>query len=184
MNIANKLTISRICLIPVFIIAALFDCAAAGWIAFSVFVIASLTDYIDGRIARKYNMISAFGKFLDPLADKLLVTAALCVFVERGLISVWVLFIITVREFVVTGVRLVAAGGGTVIAASMWGKIKTVLQLVVISLMLLPVDTGIYINLTGTLCIADILIYAACAVTVLSGIDYLTKNKEILKSGK
>ena len=184
MNIANKLTISRICLIPVFIAAALFECAVASWIAFAVFVIASLTDYVDGCIARKYDMVSAFGKFLDPLADKLLVTAALCVFVERGLVSVWVLFIITVREFVVTGVRLVAAADGTVIAASMWGKIKTVLQLVVICLMLLPVDTGIYINLFGTICAADILIYVVCAVTVLSGIDYLTKNKDILKSSK
>lgn len=184
MNTANKLTISRICLIPVFIVAALFECAAAGWAAFAVFVIASLTDYVDGRIARKYNMISAFGKFLDPLADKLLVTAALCVFVERGTVSVWVLFIITVREFVVTGIRLVAAADGTVIAASMWGKIKTVLQLVVISLMLLPVNTGIYKEIIGTLCVADILIYAVCLVTVLSGIDYLVKNKGILKSSK
>jgi len=184
MNIANKLTISRICLIPVFIIAALFDCAAASWIAFAVFVIASLTDYVDGRIARKYNMVSAFGKFLDPLADKLLVTAALCVFVERGLVSVWVLFVITVREFVVTGIRLVAAADGTVIAASMWGKIKTVLQLVVISLMLLPVDTGIYVGVFAGQSVADILIYAVCAVTVLSGIDYLVKNINVLKSSK
>ena len=184
MNIANKLTISRICLIPVFIAAALINGAAAGWIAFAVFVFASLTDYVDGRIARKYNMISAFGKFLDPLADKLLVTAALCVFVERGIVSVWVLFIITVREFVVTGVRLVAAADGTVIAASIWGKIKTVLQLVVISLMLLPVDTGIYKEWVGTLCVADILVYAVCIVTVLSGIDYLVKNRGILKSSK
>ena len=184
MNIANKLTISRICLIPVFVLAALFECAVAKWVCFAVFVIASLTDYVDGRIARKYNMISAFGKFLDPLADKLLVTAALCVFVGNGLVSVWVLFIITVREFAVTGIRLVAAADGTVIAASMWGKIKTVLQLVVISLMLLPVDTGIYINLVGTLCIADILIYAVCVVTMLSGIDYLIKNVSVLKSSK
>lgn len=184
MNIANKLTVSRICLIPVFIAAALINNALMQWMAFAVFVIASLTDYVDGRIARKYNMISAFGKFLDPLADKLLVTAALCVFVERGLVSVWVLFIITVREFVVTGVRLVAAADGTVIAASMWGKIKTVLQLVVICLMLLPVDTGIYINLIGTLSIADILIYAVCVVTVLSGADYLIKNISVLKSSK
>lgn len=184
MNIANKLTISRICLIPVFIVAALFECAAAGWAAFAMFVIASLTDYVDGRIARKYNMVSAFGKFLDPLADKLLVTAALCVFVERGLVSVWVLFIITVREFVVTGIRLVAAGGGTVIAASMWGKIKTVFQLVVISLMLLPVDTGIYVAVFAGQSVADILIYAVCVVTVLSGVDYLVKNINVLKSSK
>ncbi|MBQ9097462.1 MAG: CDP-diacylglycerol--glycerol-3-phosphate 3-phosphatidyltransferase [Clostridia bacterium] len=184
MNIANKLTISRICLIPVFITAALTNGVAAAWVAFAVFVIASITDYVDGRIARKYNMISAFGKFLDPLADKLLVTAALCVFVGNGLVSVWVLFIITVREFVVTGIRLVAAADGTVIAASMWGKIKTVLQLVVISLMLLPVDTGIYAELIGTLSIADILIYAVCLVTVFSGIDYLVKNVSVLKSSK
>ena len=176
MNIANKLTISRICLIPVFITAALTNGVAAAWVAFAVFVIASITDYVDGRIARKYNMISAFGKFL--------VTAALCVFVGNGLVSVWVLFIITVREFVVTGIRLVAAADGTVIAASMWGKIKTVLQLVVISLMLLPVDTGIYAELIGTLSIADILIYAVCLVTVFSGIDYLVKNVSVLKSSK
>ena len=184
MNTANKLTISRICLIPVFIAAALINTTAAKWVAFAVFVIASLTDFVDGRIARKYNMVSAFGKFLDPLADKLLVTAALCAFVGNGLVSVWVLFIITVREFVVTGIRLVAAADGTVIAASMWGKIKTVLQLVVISLMLFPVDTGIYKAVIGNICTADILVYAVCLVTVLSGIDYLIKNRGILKSSK
>lgn len=184
MNTANKLTISRICLIPVFILAALFETTAAKWVAFAVFVIASLTDFVDGRIARKYNMISAFGKFLDPLADKLLVTAALCVFVEKGLISVWVLFIITVREFVVTGIRLVAAADGTVIAASIWGKIKTVLQLVVLAVMLFPVNLGIYIPLFAGVCTADILVYAVAAVTVISGIDYLIKNKDFLKSNK
>lgn len=182
MNIANKLTISRICLIPVFIAAALVDNFWAKLLAFSIFVIASLTDFVDGHIARKYNMISAFGKFLDPLADKLLVTAALCVFVGRGVISVWVLFVITVREFVVTGIRLIAAADGKVIAASMWGKVKTVLQLVVICLMLLPADIGIYNNLIADLSLADILIYAVVCVTVLSGCDYVIKNAGLLKS--
>lgn len=184
MNTANKITISRICLIPVFIAAALIDTTVAKWVAFAVFVIASLTDFVDGRIARKYNMVSAFGKFLDPLADKLLVTAAFCLFVGKGLISVWVLFIITVREFVVTGIRLVAAADGTVIAASIWGKIKTTLQLVVLGAMLFPVDIGVYTALTDTLCIADVLVYAVAAVTVLSGCDYLIKNIGILKSSK
>ncbi len=184
MNLANKITLSRICLVPVFVAAALIDCALAKWVAFAVFIIASLTDFIDGRIARKYNMISAFGKFLDPLADKLLVTAALCVFVGKGLISVWILFIITVREFVVTGIRLVAAADGTVIAASMWGKIKTTLQLVVLGVMLFPIDLGIYIPLFAGVCMADILVYAAAAATLLSGIDYVVKNIEFLKSSK
>lgn len=184
MNLANKLTLSRVVLVPVFVVAALIDSAFAQWTAFAIFIIASLTDLADGKIARKYNMVSAFGKFLDPLADKLLVTAALCVFVGKDIISVWILFIIIIREFVVTGVRLVAAADGTVIAASMWGKVKTTLQLIVLGVMLFPVNLGIYIPLFAGICIADILVYAVAVVTVLSGIDYLVKNIDFLKTGK
>ena len=180
MNLPNKLTILRVILIPFFIACALIDTMLCKWLALAIFVIASLTDLIDGKIARKYNLVTDFGKFMDPLADKLLVTAALAVFVHTGLASVWVLFVVVVREFVVTGLRLVAAGGGVVIAASMWGKVKTMFQMIVIVYALIPFNMGQNLSF-GAVTFMDVLMIALAAITVISGVDYLYKNRKLLK---
>ncbi len=183
LNLPNKLTIARVVMIPVFIAFALVGGFWWDIAALATFIIASLTDLIDGKIARKYNMVTDFGKFMDPLADKLLVTAALCVLVHKAEISVWFLFIITLREFVVTGLRLVAAGGGTVIAASMWGKAKTMLQLIVISVSLAPIE---FIH--QPLIFSKSLVYwgmwAVAIITVVSGVDYVAKNKKVFADVK
>ena len=183
LNIANKLTLARMVMIPVFIAFALAGGLWCDIVALVIFIIASLTDLIDGKIARKYNMVTDFGKFMDPLADKLLVTAALCVLVHKAETSVWVLFIITVREFVVTGLRLVAAGGGNVIAASMWGKVKTMLQLIVISVSLAPIG---FIHQPILLSKSAVYwaMWLVAIVTVVSGVDYLVKNKDVFKEAK
>lgn len=183
MNTANKLTILRVFLIPVFIIFAMANQTAAQIIALAVFIIASLTDFLDGYIARKYNLVSDFGKFLDPLADKLLVTAALCVLVARSGISVWILFIITVREFIVTGLRLIAASKGVVIAASKWGKLKTMIQLIAIPVALMP-NFGQYNPIIWEVSAVTAVMWLAAAVTVVSGVDYIIKNIELIKYDK
>jgi CDP-diacylglycerol--glycerol-3-phosphate 3-phosphatidyltransferase len=184
MNTANKITVSRVFLIPVFIILVLFENTFAQLAALLIFIIAAVTDTIDGYVARKYNMVSDFGKFLDPLADKLLVTAALSALVGMNRISVWILFIITVREFIVTGLRLIAVNNGVVIAASIWGKIKTVLQLIVISIALLPFEFGQNMAIYGKITTVDILMYAVVAVTIISGYEYVAKNSSVLKDWK
>lgn len=184
MNTANKITLSRIFLIPIFIVLVLFENTFVQLGALCVFIIAAVTDTIDGYVARKYNMISDFGKFLDPLADKLLVTAALCALVEMNRISVWVLFIITVREFIVTGLRLIAVNNGVVIAASTWGKIKTVLQIIVISIALLPFDFGQNMLLYGSISVVDVLMSIVVVVTIISGWEYVAKNSVLLKDRK
>ena len=183
MNTANKLTLLRVVLIPFFIVFALFTQTYAQIIAIAVFIIASVTDFLDGYIARKYNMVSDFGKFLDPLADKLLVTAALCVLVARGDMSVWILFIITVREFIVTGMRLIAAAKGIVIAASIWGKIKTMMQLIVIPVALLP-DFGQYAPLFAGFSVMSGILWLVAVVTVISGVEYIIKNIDLIKYDK
>lgn len=183
LNIANKLTLARVIMIPLFIAFALVGGFWWDIAALATFIIASLTDLLDGKIARKYNMVTDFGKFMDPLADKLLVTAALCVLVHKAEISVWFLFIITLREFVVTGLRLVAAGGGTVIAASVWGKVKTTLQLIVISIALAPIG---FVH--APILLSKSFVYwgmwAVAIVTVVSGLDYVVKNKKVFADVK
>lgn len=181
MNTANKITLSRVCMIPVFVILVLFENHIMQFAALIVFIIAAITDTIDGYVARKYNMVSDFGKFLDPLADKLLVTAALSALVGMGRISVWVLFIIIVREFIVTGLRLIAVKSGIVIAASNWGKIKTVLQLIVISIALLPFEFGQNIFIFKNMSLIDLLMGLVVAVTIISGWEYVYKNLSLLK---
>ena len=139
MNLPNKLTILRIIMIPFFVVFLLCDFKIPGqnWIALTIFVVASLTDLLDGKIARKYNLVTNFGKFMDPLADKLLVCSALICFVAIDRLPVWVVLIIIWREFIISGFRLIAVDNGVVIAASMWGKVKTVVQMVMIILLLL-----------------------------------------------
>ena len=174
MNLPNKLTVLRIIMVPFFVFFMLTDVGGAAnkWIALAIFAVASLTDLLDGKIARKYNLVTNFGKFMDPLADKLLVSAAMICMIELGMLPAWVVIIIISREFIITGFRLIAAEGGLVIAASWWGKIKTVTQMAMIILMLLGVNKVI-----GT-----ILVVLATIFTVVSGVDYIVKNISVLKN--
>lgn len=173
MNTPNKLTILRIFMIPVFMVFLLYKLFIPALI---VFILASVTDLIDGKLARKYNQITNFGKLMDPLADKLLVTSALICFVSLGLANVWAVVIIIAREFLVTSIRLVAAGSGKVIAANIWGKVKTnsqiiaVVAVIVCSIFSLPPAIG------------QCLIWIAAAFTVVSGIQYAVVNKAYLSS--
>ena len=175
MNLPNKLTMFRVILIPVFIVVLMTGLIADPlnrYIGTLIFCVASSTDYLDGHIARKYNLVTNFGKFMDPLADKLLVSSALICMIEMGILPAWIVIIIISREFIITGFRLIAAEGGLVIAASWWGKIKTVTQMIMIILLLLGVQ-GI---------IATILIFLATLFTVISGVDYIVKNISILRN--
>lgn len=180
MNLPNKLTILRVLLIPVFVVFLLGAEMIGPWsvyAALAVFVIASLTDLLDGKIARKYNLVTNFGKFMDPLADKLLVTSALICFVSMGRMPAWVVLIIISREFIISGFRLVASDAGVVIAASYWGKIKTTVQMITIIFML-PNFGGSTVYI-----IEQVLIYLSLILTVVSLVDYIVKNIGVLKDG-
>lgn len=178
MNLPNKLTVLRVLMIPFFVVFMLMDIVPGmdKWIALAIFVVASLTDLLDGKIARKYNLVTNFGKFMDPLADKLLVSSAMICLVEMGRLPAWIVIIIISREFIISGFRLVASDSGIVIAASYWGKFKTVLQMVMIIVMIM--DLGPSFAMLET-----ILIYVALILTVVSLIDYVAKNKEVLTKG-
>ena len=188
MNLPNKLTIFRVILIAPFVVLLLGG--NAGWFgnnalipnvtALAIFIIASLTDLADGRIARKYNLVTNFGKFMDPLADKLLVCSALICLVEMGRIPSWIVIIIIAREFIISGFRLVAADNGVVIAASSWGKFKTTFQMVMVCLMLINVP-GTELWWPWLSVLTDIVMWIALALTVISLIDYLVKNKGVMK---
>ena len=172
MNLPNKLTILRVILIPFFVVFMLFDITGAAdkWIALVIFCVASLTDMLDGKIARKYNLVTDFGKFADPLADKMLVTAALLWFVEIGQMPAWALLIVLVREFAVSGLRMIASDKGRVIAAGWSGKVKTASTMVCIVLMFLPIPGWL-----NTVCVAVIAI-----TTLYSGVDYFVLNRDII----
>ena len=176
MNTPNKLTCLRVIMIPFFVFFMLTDVAgsASKWIALVIFIIASLTDTLDGYLARRDNLVTNFGKFMDPLADKLLVCAALSCFVETGKLYAWLVIIIISREFVISGFRLIASDNGIVIAASYWGKFKTVSQMIMI--ILLIADLGGIFDILET-----IFIYLALILTVVSLIDYLWKNKQVIR---
>lgn len=178
MNLPNKLTMFRIILIPFFVICMVLPIPYGNIIALVIFIVASLTDTLDGMIARKYNLITDFGKFMDPLADKLLVCSAMICLIETGQIPAWVVIVIVAREFVISGFRLIAADNGIVIAASMWGKVKTVSQMVMIIVLLLNIDNMFFYVL------GQMLIYLSLMLTVISLIDYIVKNKEVLGSQK
>lgn len=177
MNLPNKLTLLRVFLIPFFVLFLLAPIAggASKWIALAIFCIASLTDMLDGKIARKYNLVTNFGKFMDPLADKLLVCSALICFVDLKLIPTWIVLIIIAREFIISGFRLVASDNGVVIAASYWGKFKTVSQMIMIILLIARFPG------TPFRVLEQIFIYVALALTVISLIDYLVKNWGVMK---
>lgn len=177
MNLPNKLTMFRVILIPFFVVFLLVDITTYDkWIALAIFIIASLTDLLDGKIARKYNLVTNFGKFMDPLADKLLVCSALICLVELDRIPSWMVIVIISREFIISGFRLIASDNGVVIAASYWGKFKTTFQMVMICLMIADLEQ------IGLL--TDIVTWAAVALTVISLVDYLVKNKDVMKDTK
>ena len=174
MNLPNKLTIFRVILVIPFVALMLngYDLLAV-----AVFIIASLTDLLDGKIARKYNLITDFGKFMDPLADKLLVCAAMICLVEMGRLPAWMVIVIISREFIISGFRLVASDNGVVIAASYWGKFKTTFQMLMIIVLIL--------NLGGVFdMIGLVLTWIALILTVVSLIDYLVKNKQVILEGE
>lgn len=178
MNLPNKLTVLRILMVPFFVFFMLTDVAgdASKWIALVLFCVASLTDLLDGKIARKYNLVTNFGKFMDPLADKLLVCSAMICMIETGKLASWFVIIIIAREFIISGFRLVASDNGIVIAASYWGKFKTVFQMAMIIVMIL--------NLGGVFGIIEmILMWISLVLTVISLVDYVAKNTQVLTQG-
>ena len=176
MNTANKITLIRIAMVPLFIVLYKIPSELCHWLAAATFVIAAITDGVDGYVARHYNQVTNFGKFIDPLADKLLVTAALICFVADGSVPDWVTVIILAREFMVTSLRTVAVTQNVVIAASIWGKLKTVVQIVlVVAILVLPQNPVLDVLKT-------VLIYAAMIITVLSGADYMWKNRACIKA--
>ncbi len=175
MNLPNKLTILRVIMIPFFLAFLMLPLPGGKWVAFALFVVASLTDWFDGYLARKYNLVTNFGKFMDPLADKLLVCSALIAFVGMGRIASWIVIVIIARDFIISGFRLVAADKGVVIAAGWWGKVKTAIQMVMICVVILNIGGAVFAA------IETVLIYTALALTVISLVDYLAKNKDVLK---
>lgn len=184
MNTANKITMIRVFLVPIFMVLFFIDNTVCHWAALGVFVLASITDAIDGHVARKYNQTTTFGKFVDPLADKVLTTAAFLMLMYYGRMSVWAVMIILTREFMVAGVRLVAAGEGNVVAASIWGKLKTVSQMVAVIVAMILMNCELYFDkLFGipSVIISDILIWISVGFTIISGIDYLIKNWSLMK---
>ncbi len=176
MNLPNKLTLMRVVLIPIFLLVLfLMQEPYNRYIATAIFVVASVTDFLDGYIARKYHMVSNFGKFMDPLADKLLVMAALVSMVAMEDLPAWVVIVILAREFAITGFRTLAMEANIVMAASWWGKIKTTTQMIMIILVLLQLPFA-YMPMIET-----VLIWLAVLFTVVSGVVYIVKNKQVLK---
>lgn len=178
MNLPNKLTVLRIIMVPFFVFFMLTDVGGTAnkWIALVLFCVASLTDLLDGKIARKYNLVTNFGKFMDPLADKLLVCSAMICLVELKRLAAWIVIVIIAREFIISGFRLVASDNGVVIAASYWGKFKTTFQMLMIILLIL--DLGETFAIVET-----IVVWTALILTVISLVDYLVKNKGVLLEG-
>ena len=197
MNLPNKLTLSRVIMVPFFVVFILLvpKFLYFKWIALAIFIIASLTDLLDGKIARKYNLVTNFGKFMDPLADKLLVCSALIAMSSLGVIPAWITIVIIAREFIISGFRLIAAEKGVVIVASMWGKWKTTFQMVMLCVQMVVMDQ--YVSVNGNIAanglyvvtpfyqvlmmIGSITMYIALILTVVSLIDYLLKNKDVFK---
>ena len=178
MNLPNKLTVLRVIMVPFFVFFMLTNVGgpANKWIALILFCVASLTDMLDGKIARKYNLVTNFGKFMDPLADKLLVCSAMICMIEMGKLPAWIVIVIIAREFIISGFRLVASDNGIVIAASYWGKFKTVFQMAMI--IVLIADFGGVFDI-----ITQVLIWIELALTIISLIDFVVKNKEVLTQG-
>ena len=198
MNLPNKLTLFRVILIPFFLVFLMSDFwgMIGNWIALGIFVVASLTDFLDGKIARKYNLVTNFGKFMDPLADKLLVCSALIGFIELGVLPSWFVIVIISREFIISGFRLIASDNGVVIAASWWGKFKTTFQMAMIILWMFLLGLGKNICWKGfalgeiveeqfvvnpLMMASTVVAWIAFDLTVISLIDYIVKNSFVMK---
>jgi CDP-diacylglycerol--glycerol-3-phosphate 3-phosphatidyltransferase len=179
MTLPNILTCLRVLLIPVFMVLACQDNLPCDIAALIVYVVACLTDYVDGNLARKNNQVTNFGKFMDPVADKLLVMAALLLFVEDGTISAWMVAIILGREFIVSALRMVAASEGLVIAANMWGKAKTMITMITLIFLLCPIGP----IMLGPVSLQTIMIWITVVITAISGVTYITDNFSVIKDG-
>ena len=178
MNLPNKLTLLRVLMIPFFVVCLLWEGGqnqTLRYVSAAIFIVASLTDMMDGKIARKYGLVTNFGKFMDPLADKLLVCSALICLIELGQLPAWMVIVIISREFIISGFRLIASDNGVVIAASYWGKFKTTFQMIAVILLIF--------NLEALRLLADICVWVALALTVISLADYIWKNRGILTEG-
>ena len=179
MNLPNKLTVLRVIMVPFFVAFMLYPLAgdASKYVALVLFCVASFTDFLDGHLARKHNLVTNFGKFMDPLADKLLVCSALICLIPSGKLETWIVLVIIAREFIISGFRLVASDNGVVIAASYWGKFKTVSHMAMIILLILSFTNPILVMLT------TIVKWIGVALTIISLVDYVWKNKEVLTQG-
>lgn len=178
MNLPNKITVFRACMVPVFLIFMLVPGIPAGkYIAAVIFAVASASDFLDGYLARKNNLVTDFGKFMDPLADKLLVCSAFICFVEFNTVPAWVVILIIGREFIISGFRLVAADNNIVIAANYWGKVKTVVQMIMCVLFIVDLD-GTFFNV-----LEQIFLYASAALTVISLCVYVCQNRHVITQG-
>lgn len=178
MNLPNKLTVLRVVMIPFFVAVLLWDNGSSQtlrWVAAVIFIAASITDFLDGKIARKYNLVTNFGKFMDPLADKLLVCSALICLIQLGQLPAWMVIVIISREFIISGFRLVASDNGVVIAASYWGKFKTTFQMIAVILLIVKIEA---LTVVTTFCV-----WVALALTIISLVDYLIKNHKVLTEG-
>lgn len=178
MNLPNKLTMSRIAAIPLFVMAMLIPTGWEGqkWLALAIFILASLTDLADGKIARARGLVTNFGKFMDPLADKLLVCSALICLVSQQRLAAWIVIVIIAREFIISGFRLVAADAGVVIAASMWGKVKTTFQMAMVILLIADIP--------ALEIFTQIAVWGALILTIISLVDYLAKNAQLIADYK
>ena len=179
MNLPNKLTVLRVIMVPFFVAFMLSDLGGAAnkYIALALFCVASFTDFLDGYLARKHNLVTNFGKFMDPLADKLLVCSALICLSSLGKLATWIVLLIIAREFIISGFRLVASDNGIVIAASYWGKFKTVSHMTMIIMLILDFQNPIYFIAT------QVVVWIGLALTVISLVDYVWKNKQVLTQG-
>lgn len=192
MNLPNKLTVLRIILAPLFLVLALWEFPFHYAAALVVFIAAALTDMFDGKIARARGLITNFGKFLDPLADKMLTTAAFLLFMAKGQMNVWALFLVLTREFMVTSVRLIAAKDGKVIAASYWGKLKTVAQFIAIIYTLTAMEFATWQGLFSLpaavfavpLVVGQVFIWVSVVLTLIAGVEYVWQNREYFKNEK
>ena len=179
MNLPNKLTVLRVIMIPFFVFFLLWEGGqnqTFRLISLAIFIVASLTDLLDGKIARKYNLVTNFGKFMDPLADKLLVCSALICLIELGELPAWMVIVIISREFIISGFRLVASDNGVVIAASYWGKFKTTFQMIAVVLLI--------VGIPALSMVTTAVVWIALVLTVISLVDYIAKNVNVLKEGK
>ena len=179
MNLPNKLTVLRVIMVPFFVAFMLYPLAgeASKYVALVLFCVASFTDFLDGYLARKNNLVTNFGKFMDPLADKLLVCSALICLSSTGKLATWITLVIIAREFIISGFRLVASDNGIVIAASYWGKFKTVSHMTMIILLILGFENPILVAIT------NVVVWIGVALTIISLVDYIWKNRQVLTQG-